>query len=56
MKLLTDQDVYAKTVRYLRDLGYNVTTAIEVGLSEAEDKNLLRKAKESLINNLTFNR
>jgi len=32
MKLLTDQDVYTITVRYLRNLGYDVITANEIGL------------------------
>lgn len=46
MKFITDQDVYAATVRYLRELGYDVITASETGLSKADDTELLRKAKE----------
>jgi len=46
MKLLADQDVYVTTVRYLRNLGYDVITAYEIGLSKAEDIDLLKKAKE----------
>jgi predicted nuclease of predicted toxin-antitoxin system len=46
MKLLTDQDVYVITVRYLRNLGYDVITAYEIGLSKAKDIDLLKKAKE----------
>ncbi len=46
MKFLTDQDVYAKTVLYIRDLGYDTITASEMGLSKADDTELLRKAKE----------
>jgi predicted nuclease of predicted toxin-antitoxin system len=46
MRLLSDQDVYAITVRYIKNLGYDVITASELGLSEADDKDLLRKAKE----------
>jgi predicted nuclease of predicted toxin-antitoxin system len=44
--LLTDQDVYIITVRYLRNLGYDVITANEIGLSKADDIDLLKKAKE----------
>lgn len=46
MKFLADQDVYAITVRYLRGLGYDVITAEEIGLSQADDIDLLKKAKE----------
>lgn len=46
MRFLADQDVYAITIRYLRDLGHDVITAYEIGLSEAEDIDLLRKAKK----------
>jgi len=44
MNLLTDQDVYAKTVLFLRDLGHNVATAAELGLSTAADSKLLKTA------------
>jgi predicted nuclease of predicted toxin-antitoxin system len=46
MKFLTDQDVYAKTARFLRDLGYDTVTAFEMGLYRADDTELLRKANE----------
>ena len=46
MKILTDQDVYIITVRYLRNLGYDVITAYEIGLSKADDIDLLKKARE----------
>ena len=46
MKFLTDQDVYAVTVRFLRDLGHDVATASDVGLAQAEDEELLRVAQE----------
>ena len=36
MKFLTDQDVYAVTVHYLLELGYEVITAYEIGFSESE--------------------
>ena len=40
MKLLLDQDVYALTKRFLRELGYDVMTASELGLSRAYDLDL----------------
>jgi len=46
MRLLADQDVYASTVRLLRDLGHDVTTAAETGLSRATDVELLQVAQE----------
>jgi predicted nuclease of predicted toxin-antitoxin system len=44
MKFLTDQDVYALTTRYLRDLGHDVVTAAELGLAQAPDELLLKRA------------
>ena len=44
MKFFADQDVYAATVRFLRDSGHDVVTAYEAGLSRADDKDLLREA------------
>ncbi len=41
MKFLTDQDVYAITVRFLMELGHDVITASEIGLSQADDSDLL---------------
>lgn len=46
MKFLADQDVYARTVQYVRGLGHDIITAYEIGLSEAADTDLLRKARE----------
>ena len=45
MRFLTDQDVYAATVQLLRDLGHDVVTAAQLGLSRASDATLLRTAK-----------
>jgi predicted nuclease of predicted toxin-antitoxin system len=45
MRLLTDQDVYAGTVKLLRELGHDVATAAEMGLAQANDADLLRKAQ-----------
>jgi predicted nuclease of predicted toxin-antitoxin system len=46
MKLLLDQDVYALTERFLRELHYEVMTASELGLSRAHDLDLLKRAGE----------
>jgi predicted nuclease of predicted toxin-antitoxin system len=46
MRFLTDQDVYATTVRFLSGLGHDVVTAAQLGLAQAEDAELLRVAQE----------
>jgi len=46
MKFLLDQDVYASTMRFLRDLGHDVIPVAQVGLSQASDEQLLRIAQE----------
>lgn len=46
MKFLLDQDVYALTDRFLREQGYDVVTASELGLSRASDSDLLKTAGE----------
>ncbi len=46
MKFLLDQDVYALTERFLREQKYDVVTASELGLSRADDIDLLRLAGE----------
>lgn len=46
MKFLTDQDVYASTVRFLSGLGHDVLSASPLGLAQAEDAELLRVAHE----------
>jgi len=45
MRLLTDQDVYALTVRFLRERGHDVSTAAEKGMSQSADADLLRVAQ-----------
>ena len=45
MKFLFDQDVYAVTVRFIRGLGYDVVIAAEIGLSQADDEELIREAQ-----------
>ena len=46
MKLLLDQDVYAATARFLLELGHDVVPAASLGLSRAQDQELLRTAQE----------
>ena len=46
MKLLLDQDVYAVTVRFLKDLGHEIIPVAELGLAEADDEELLSVAQE----------
>lgn len=46
MRFLLDQDVYAVTVRLLRDLGHDTLTASEAGLATAADSKLLQTAVE----------
>lgn len=46
MKFLLDQDVYALTKRFLREQGYDVVTASELGLSRAQDSEMLKVAGE----------
>ena len=46
MRLLLDQDVYAVTVRFLRDGGHDVLTAADIGGSRAADETLLTMAHE----------
>jgi len=46
VKFLLDQDVYALTVRFLRDLEHDVITAADLGSSRAADETLLTMAHE----------
>lgn len=46
MKFLIDQDVYASTVRLLMQLGHDVITAAQGGLSHADDEVLLKVAQK----------
>jgi predicted nuclease of predicted toxin-antitoxin system len=45
MRFLTDQDVYDRTVRFLRGLGHDVLPVASLGLARAEDTELLRAAQ-----------
>ncbi len=44
MKFLLDQDVYAVTLRFLSGLGHDVVPVAQIGLSRADDSDLLREA------------
>lgn len=46
MKFLLDQDVYAVTARFFRDLGHDVVAVAQLGLSQADDEDLLKTAQE----------
>jgi predicted nuclease of predicted toxin-antitoxin system len=46
MKFLSDQDVYAATVRFLSGLGHEVVSAAPLSLAQAADAELLRIAHE----------
>lgn len=46
MKFLLDQDVYAVTARFLIRSEHDVVLASEIGMSEADDEDLLKKAQE----------
>ena len=46
MKFLADQDVYAVTISFLRDLGHEVVTAAQLSMSRAKDFELLRTAHD----------
>jgi predicted nuclease of predicted toxin-antitoxin system len=45
MKFLLDQDVYAVTARFLVGAGHDVVLAAEIGMSTADDEDLLQKAQ-----------
>jgi predicted nuclease of predicted toxin-antitoxin system len=46
MKFLLDQDVYAATLRFLKSLDHDVVPVAQIGLSQADDSDLLKKAQE----------
>lgn len=46
MKFLLDQDVYAKTERFLRDEGHDLVRVSELGLARATDEIVLSTAQE----------
>ena len=46
MKFLLDQDVYTSTTRYLSHLGHDIVCVAQVGLSRADDEELLKVAQQ----------
>jgi predicted nuclease of predicted toxin-antitoxin system len=46
MRFLLDQDVYAATARFLRNLQHDVVPVASLGLAQANDEDLLRLAHE----------
>jgi len=46
MKFLLDQDVYAVTKRFLSGLGHDIVPVVQIGLSRADDEEILRVAQE----------
>lgn len=46
MKFLADQDVYAATTLLLQSLGHDVVPVGQIGMSQAEDAELLNLAQE----------
>lgn len=47
MKLLLDQGIYYRTIRFLREMKIDVVTAAELDLSRAADLELLRVAHQT---------
>ncbi len=45
MRFLLDQDAYAATAQFLATLGHDVVRAAQVGLSQADDEDLLMVAR-----------
>lgn len=53
MKFLLDQDVYAVTARFLSGLGHDVVSVAQIGLSQADDEDLLKIAATADSVNIT---
>lgn len=46
MKFLLDQDVYAATQKFLKSLKHDIVPVSQLGLSRADDSDLLKKAQQ----------
>jgi len=46
MRFLLDQDVYATTARFFAGLGHDVIQVAQLGLTQADDEELLKVAQE----------
>ena len=45
MKLLLDQDIYAVTVKFLTEAGYDLVTVAQLNMSQAPDEEVLKTAQ-----------
>ena len=45
MRFLADQDIYKITIDNLKNRGHDLLTAKELGLQQASDENLLKRAQ-----------
>src|SRR3989304_4951223 len=45
MSFLVDQDIYKITIDHLREWGHDLLTAKEIGLQQASDEDLLKRAQ-----------
>ena len=45
MRFLADQDIYKITIDHLREWGHDLLTAKELGLQQAPDEDLLKRAQ-----------
>jgi predicted nuclease of predicted toxin-antitoxin system len=45
MRFLTDQDVYAKTIRLLEGLDHDVATVKQLGIAQADDESIIQAAQ-----------
>ena len=54
MRFLVDQDIYKITIDHLRKWGHDLLTAEEIGLQQASDEDLLKRAQAE--NRLLFTR
>lgn len=46
MNFLADQDVYAATIKFVKDLGHEVVSAAQIGMATAKDGELLGAAHD----------
>lgn len=46
MRFLIDQDVYATTVRFVKDLGHDVLQVAELGLSQEDNRVFITRDRD----------
>lgn len=54
IRLLADENISPETVRYMRDLGYDIVSAQEAGLAASKDEEVFRHASQNQRIILTF--